>query len=125
MGERRTHHLPAARFSCLILTYPRGVSRGQCCDCKKSVPDLENTRVTGWLQGLDRPIDVAFASWPYPVRPRLVDGSDPRGPDAICGAFAATRSGADGERNRQRLDAVVFRYNGARDDRQCRWSLFG
>lgn len=70
----------------------------------KSVQDLENTRVTGWLQGLGRPIDVAFASWPYPVRPRLVDGVDPRGPDAIRGAFAAARSGADGERNRQRLE---------------------
>ena len=90
----------------------------------KSVPDLENTRVAGWLQGSGWPIDVAFASWPSPERPGLVDGSDSRGDDAICGAFAAVRSAAVGDRNRQRLGAVVFRYNDARDDRRYRWSLF-
>src|SRR5208283_5158277 len=36
MGQRRVHHLPAAGFSCLILTHPEGLSRGQCCDCKKN-----------------------------------------------------------------------------------------
>jgi len=112
MGVRGVHHLPAASFSCVILTHPRGVSRGKCCDCKKSaksVLDLENTRVCGRLQGLARPIDVAFASWPSPVRPGLVDGSASRGDDAIRGAFAAARSGADGEGNRQHLGAVLFR----------------
>ncbi len=90
----------------------------------KSVLDLENTRVTGWLQGPGRPIDVAFASWPSAVRPGLVDGSDSRGDDASRGALAAVRSAVAGAENRQRLGAVVFRYNEARDDRRCRWSLF-
>src|SRR5208282_3406718 len=122
MGVRGVHHLPAASFSRVILTHPRGVSRGKCCDCKKSaksVLDLENTRVCGRLQGLDRPINVAFASWPSPVRPGLVDGSASRGDDATRGAFAAVRSGADGEGNQQRHGAVIAYLTLATAQRRC------
>ena len=108
--------------SALILAHPTGVSRGQCCDCKKTRKDVETPGKHEGSDGSERcegPFMLHLHHEPSQVRPGwcTVD-SRGRCMRGILGHESAQPAKIE-------RPMLRFRYNDARDDRRCRWSLFG